>query len=230
MTTHIKPRSLLELKSVTKSYLNGHIRSVGIVDVSMTVPMQVMMALAGPSGSGKTTLLNLIGLLDAPDEGTIQFEGSAIQNLKSRKAAIFRNRNIGFVFQDFNLLPVLTALENVEVALLERSITNAKRRTAAIEILRRVGMGSKLNHTPPQLSGGQQQRVAIARALVTSPKLVLADEPTSNLDTENTMQIMEIIREMCKERKLSLLVSSHDERLLKSMDSVEHLCDGRIAK
>ena len=224
----MKSRALLELKSVTKSYLSGHIRSVGIVDVSMTVPMQAMMALAGPSGSGKTTLLNLIGLLDSPDEGTIQFEGSAIQNLTPRKAAIFRNRNIGFVFQDFNLLPVLTALENVEVALLERSITSAQKRTAAIEILRRVDMGSKLNYTPPQLSGGQQQRVAIARALVTSPKLVLADEPTSNLDTENTMQIMEIIREMCKERKISFLLSSHDDRVLKNMGSVIHLCDGRI--
>ena len=144
----------MELKSVTKSYLNGHIRSVGVVDVSLTVPMQVMMALAGPSGSGKTTLLNLIGLLDSPDEGTIQFEGSAIQNLKSRKAAMFRNRNIGFVFQDFNLLPVLTAVENVEVALLERSITSTERRTAAIEILRRAGMGSKLNHTPLNFQEG----------------------------------------------------------------------------
>ena len=123
----MKSRALLELKSVTKSYLSGHIRSVGIVDVSMTVPMQAMMALAGPSGSGKTTLLNLIGLLDSPDEGTIQFEGSAIQNLTPGKAAIFRNQNIGFVFQDFNLLPVLTALENVEVALLERSITSAQK-------------------------------------------------------------------------------------------------------
>ena len=226
----MKSQSLLELKSVTKSYLNGRIRSAAIVDVSMTVPMQVIMALAGPSGSGKTTVLNLIGLLDSPDEGTIQFEGSAIQNLTPRKAAIFRNRSIGFVFQDFNLLPVLTALENVEVALLERSITSTERRTAAIEILRCVDMESKLNHTPPQLSGGQQQRVAIARALVTSPKLVLADEPTSNLDTENAVQIMEIIRDMCNERKISFLISSHDERLLKSMDSVVHLCDGRIVK
>ena len=226
----MKTMSLLEVQSLTKSYLNGHTRAMGIADVSMTVPMQAMMALAGPSGSGKTTLLNLMGLLDSPDEGAILFEGSAIHNLKPRKAAIFRNRNIGFVFQDYNLLPALSALENVEIALLESSITSTKRRTAAIEILRRVGMGSKLNHTPPQLSGGQQQRVAIARALVTSPKLVLADEPTSNLDTENTMQILEIIREMCKERKIAFLLSSHDDRVLKNMDSVVHLCDGRIGK
>lgn len=189
-----------------------------------------MWALTGPSGSGKSTLLNLVGLLDHPHSGTIELAGECVTGLSPHNAAKVRNRLIGFVFQSFHLLPRLTAWENVALPLVHRAVGRTARKQAALEALDRVGLSDRVNHCPDELSGGQRQRVAIARALVTQPRLLLADEPTGNLDSESGALVIDLLRSINRQSGLSILMVTHDEQLALSCDHRVMMHDGRIAQ
>jgi putative ABC transport system ATP-binding protein len=195
--------------------------------VSLAVKAGEFLAVAGPSGSGKTTLLNLIGCLDTPTSGEVAIDGEAIGGLSAGRRADLRARKLGFVFQTFNLIPVLTAWENVEYPLLlqRRRGDVAKRVQAALE---HVGLADRARHRPTELSGGQQQRVAIARALVTEPALVLADEPTANLDSRTGSEIVELMRRLNRERGTTFVFSTHDPRIVNAADRVLQISDGRL--
>ncbi|MBW2257590.1 MAG: ABC transporter ATP-binding protein, partial [Deltaproteobacteria bacterium] len=183
--------------------------------------------ISGPSGSGKTTLLNMVGCLDVPTEGTVLIEGHDVSHLSSRALARIRGNRIGFIFQSFNLIPVLTAVENVELAL-QLAGHNGNRHKKARELLAAVGLGEMTRRRPNQLSGGQQQRVAVARALVKDPALVIADEPTANLDTENGRQVLDIMRKMNAERGVTFLFSTHEKLVIDMARRVVTLRDGRV--
>ena len=212
---------------VSKTYRLGKVDVTALAGVSLTVRAGEFLAVAGPSGSGKTTLLNLIGCLDTPTSGEIAIDGEAIGRLTAGRRADLRARKLGFVFQTFNLIPVLTAWENVEYPLLlqhgRRDVT-ARVRGA----LEQVGLGDRARHRPPELSGGQQQRVAIARALVTEPALVLADEPTANLDSRTGHEIVELMRRLNRERGTTFVFSTHDPRIVAAADRVLEISDGLL--
>ena len=218
--------SLVVVKDVTKTYRLGTQTVVALADVSLDVQAGEFLAVAGPSGSGKTTLLNLVGCLDTPTSGQIEIDGEAVATLSSGRRADLRARKLGFIFQTFNLIPVLTAWENVEYPLLltKRGGDGARVRAA----LEQVGLGDRARHRPPELSGGQQQRVAIARALVTEPALVLADEPTANLDSRTGHEIVELMRRLNRERQTTFVFSTHDPRIMSVADRVVEIRDGRV--
>jgi putative ABC transport system ATP-binding protein len=218
--------SLVAVKDVTKTYRLGTQTVVALDGVSMSVEAGEFLAVAGPSGSGKTTLLNLIGCLDTPSSGDIEIDGEQVSSLSSGRRADLRARKLGFIFQTFNLIPVLTAWENVEYPLLltKRTADSARVMTA----LEQVGLGDRVRHRPSELSGGQQQRVAIARALVTEPALVLADEPTANLDSKTGHEIVELMRRLNRERHTTFVFSTHDPRIMKAADRVLEISDGRL--
>jgi putative ABC transport system ATP-binding protein len=212
---------------VCKTYRLGKVTVTALAGVSLAVKAGEFLAVAGPSGSGKTTLLNLIGCLDTPTSGAIAIDGEAIGGLSAGRRADLRARKLGFVFQTFNLIPVLTAWENVEYPLLlqrRRGDVAAKVRAA----LEHVGLADRARHRPPELSGGQQQRVAIARALVTEPALVLADEPTANLDSRTGHEIVELMRRLSRERGTTFVFSTHDPRIVDAADRVLEISDGRL--
>lgn len=186
-------------------------------------------AIAGPSGSGKTTLLNLIGCLDEPDRGRLFLEGTEVSGQRPRQLAAYRRSRLGFVFQNFNLVPVLSAYENVEYPLLLSSVRADERRQRVAAMLEKVGLADRASHRPNELSGGQRQRVAIARALVTNPALVLADEPTANLDTHTGQEIIHLMKELSSESRTTFIFSTHDPRILDRADRIVRLQDGRIA-
>jgi putative ABC transport system ATP-binding protein len=217
---------LVAVKDVTKTYCLGTQTVVALDGVSMSVEAGEFLAVAGPSGSGKTTLLNLIGCLDTPSSGDIEIDGERVNGLSSGRRADLRARKLGFIFQTFNLIPVLTAWENVEYPLLltKRTADGGRVMTA----LEQVGLGDRVRHRPAELSGGQQQRVAIARALVTEPALVLADEPTANLDSKTGHEIVELMRRLNRERQTTFVFSTHDPRIMKAADRVIEISDGRL--
>ena len=186
------------------------------------------VALVGPSGSGKSTLLNMIGGLDEPTSGTVLVDGVEITKLPENKLIDFRLNNIGFVFQSFNLIPVLTAKENVDFVLQLQNISSKEREKRAMELLCEVGLEDKVNSRPGELSGGQQQRVAVARALASKPKIVLADEPTANLDTKSAVNLMDIMAKLNQEEKITFLFSAHDQRVIKKARRVITLVDGKV--
>jgi putative ABC transport system ATP-binding protein len=212
---------------VSKTYRLGQVLVTALAGVSLAVKVGEFLAVAGPSGSGKTTLLNLIGCLDTPTSGEIAIDGEAIGGLSAGRRADLRARKLGFVFQTFNLIPVLTAWENVEYPLLlqRRRADVAARVQAALE---HVGLADRARHRPTELSGGQQQRVAIARALVTEPALVLADEPTANLDSRTGHEIVELMRRLNRERGTTFVFSTHDPRIVNAADRVLEISDGRL--
>jgi putative ABC transport system ATP-binding protein len=218
--------SLVAVKDVTKTYRLGTQTVSALAGVSMSVEPGEFLAVAGPSGSGKTTLLNLVGCLDTPTSGDIEIDGEMVSSLSAGRRADLRARKLGFVFQTFNLIPVLTAWENVEYPLLltKRRGDDDRVRTA----LEQVGLGERLKHRPNELSGGQQQRMAIARALVTDPALVLADEPTANLDSKTGHEIIELMRRLNRERRTTFLFSTHDPRIMSAADRVLEISDGRF--
>lgn len=185
-------------------------------------------ALVGPSGSGKSTLLNLIGLLDTPDSGLLRIDGHAVENLDAAEAARLRNQLIGFVFQAFHLLPRLTAWENAALPLLYRGVGQAQRRTQALAMLDRVGLSHRATHRPDQMSGGQRQRVALARALIGDPKLILADEPTGNLDTETGAEVMALLRRLNTELGVTILMVTHDRDMAALCDRTIEIRDGQV--
>ena len=212
---------------VSKTYRVGKVPVTALDGVSLTVADGEFVAIAGPSGSGKTTLLNLIGCLDTPTTGEVAIDGEPVSALSASRRADLRARKLGFVFQTFNLIPVLTAAENVEYPLL------IKRRTGdlaarAREALEQVGLGDRARHRPTELSGGQQQRVAIARALVGEPALVLADEPTANLDSATGREIIELMRRLNRERHTTFVFSTHDPRIMSAADRVLQISDGKL--
>ena len=215
------------VKDVSKSYRLGKLTVTALSAVSLTVAPGEFLAVAGPSGSGKTTLLNLIGCLDTPTSGEIEIDGEPVGALSASRRADLRARKLGFVFQTFNLIPVLTAYENVEYPLLvhRRGGDIAARVRAALE---QVGLSDRARHRPPELSGGQQQRVAIARALVSDPTLVLADEPTANLDSHTGHETMELMRRLNREHGTTFVFSTHDPRIMKAADRVLEISDGRL--
>jgi lipoprotein-releasing system ATP-binding protein len=221
--------SLLELRDIRKSYGSGAGTVEVLKGISMTVTGGETIALVGASGAGKTTLLHIIGALDLPTAGTIMFQGEEIFRRSETALASFRNRTIGFVFQFHHLLPEFTALENVMLPGLINRKSRREVEGTAEELLRKVGLAHRLTHRPTELSGGEQQRVAIARALVQSPTLLLADEPTGNLDRKTSEEVHDVLRLLHDELGLTLIIVTHNERLAASMGKIIQLEDGRIS-
>jgi len=219
---------VIELKHVSKHYRLDAVDVPALTDISLDIHAHRFTVLSGPSGSGKTTLLNLIGGLDTPDSGQVRLAGQALDALSDDARSDFRARHIGFVFQNFNLLPVLTAYENVEYPLLLTRLPQAARRARVHSLLEAVGLADQARHRPGQLSGGQRQRVAIARALAPQPQLVLADEPTANLDSHTGAAIIALMRQLQREQQVSFVFSSHDAQLLAAADDAVFIHDGRI--
>jgi len=220
--------TVVELSHVSKHYLLGVERVAAVSDITLRICARSFTVLSGPSGSGKSTLLNLIGCIDRPDDGYLRIGGETVQNWTDTELTAFRASHIGFIFQNFNLLPVLSAWENVEYPLLLAGTPAADRRRRVDEMLDAVGLSDKARHRPNQLSGGQCQRVAIARALIHQPDLILADEPTANLDSQTAMGIITLMRDLQRERDTSFVFSSHDPMLISQADELVQLRDGRI--
>ena len=218
---------MLQLRNLTRAYELGGERA-GVFDVSLEVPKGCLAVLAGPSGSGKTTLLQLAGLLDLPDEGEVRLDGQSVSNLPEKARCDLRLRRMGFVFQAFNLVPVLSALENVMLPLQFQGMVDEEARRRAESALDRVGLTDRRHHRPDQLSGGQQQRAAIARALAPDPLLVLADEPTASLDHAHGGPLMDLMAELSQERGVTFLVASHDPSVISRAHRIFRLMDGKL--
>ena len=221
--------SLIRLTSIQKFYRLGRVDVRALRDVDLEIASGEMVALAGPSGSGKTTLLNLIGCIDKPTAGTIVIDGTDVTDVPLHKLALTRRDTIGYVFQTFNLIPVLTAYENVEYPLLLQGVPRKRRDVAVRQWLEQVGLADKAKHRPDELSGGQRQRVAIARAMVGAPKLVLADEPTANLDSDTGAQILDLMSRLNEETGCTLIFATHDAAVMARASRVVSLRDGAIA-
>ncbi len=219
---------LIRLENITHAYATGASSQAVLYDVSFSVPTGQSCAIVGASGSGKSTLLNLIGLLDEPTSGRVLLAGEDMTNADAESRAIARNRIIGFVFQSFNLLPRLDALDNVALPLLYRGIPQPQARQAALMQLERVGLSNRSHHRPADMSGGQRQRVAIARALVGEPSLLLADEPTGNLDSQTAQDIIGLLLSLNRERGTTLVVVTHDTGIADRMARCIQVRDGRI--
>ena len=220
--------NVIETKNLIKIYQQGDIEVKALNDVSINFQQGEFTAIVGPSGSGKTTFLNSIGGLDTPTSGKVVINNTDITNLKSNELIDFRLRNIGFVFQAYNLIPVLTAKENVEFIMLMQGDSANARKSRAEELLNAVGLSDQINRRPGQLSGGQQQRVAVARALASKPKFVLADEPTANLDSTSTSNLLDIMYRLNKEENMTFIFSTHDQRVIDRAKRIITLEDGKI--
>ena len=219
---------VLELQSVNKIYNSTEVKVHAVNDVTLDFEEAEFAAIVGPSGSGKTTLLNLIGGLDMPTSGRIIIGGTDLSGMKSSQLIDFRLNNIGFVFQSYNLIPVLTAKENVEFIMTLQKWPQQERDERTLELLQAVGLGDRLNSRPSKLSGGQQQRVAVARALASRPKFVLADEPPQNLDSKSASTLLEIMEELNKNEKITFIFSTHDPRVVRMARRVITLEDGKV--
>jgi putative ABC transport system ATP-binding protein len=220
--------NVVSLKQIGKTYHLDAVDVPALIDIDLEIRPDCFTVISGPSGSGKTTLLNLIGCIDQPSRGEVIVAGEAVQQLSDDALSDFRARHLGFIFQNFNLLPVLTVEENVEYPLLLARVAAAERRRRVRTLLEAVGIADKARNLPGQLSGGQRQRVAIARALAPSPNLVLADEPTANLDSHTGAAIIALMREMQRELHVSFVFSSHDPKVLAEADDAVMIRDGRI--
>jgi lipoprotein releasing system ATP-binding protein len=218
--------SFIEVKNLKKIYQTEEGKVEALKGVNFSMEKGDMIAIMGPSGSGKSTFLHLLGAIDIPTEGEIFIKGKNIYKMKDDEKATFRNKNIGFVFQFHYLLPEFTALENVMIPKLLYEKNEKEVRKNAIEILEKLNLGDRLNHKPSQLSGGQQQRVAIARALINNPDIIIADEPTGNLDSENTKTVMEIFKKLNTEKKVSIVIATHDIDIAKYCYHTYYMKDG----
>ena len=219
---------VIETKNISKLYKQADQDIIALNDVSISFEKGEFTAIVGPSGSGKTTFLNSIGGLDSPTSGKVLIDKKEITGLSSNQLIDFRLKNIGFVFQSYNLIPVLTAKENVEFIMLMQGLSKTYRSKRSIELLNSVGLEDQLNRRPNQLSGGQQQRVAVARALASKPKFVLADEPTANLDSSSTANLLDIMSKLNKTEKMTFIFSTHDQRVIDRASRIITLEDGKI--
>lgn len=219
---------LFELQNVRKVYRMGTESVVALDDISLTFEKGKIYCLLGTSGSGKSTLLNLLAGLEKPTRGSIKFKGKPLEKLSENQLALYRQRYIGFVFQSYNLLTTLNALENVTLPLIFCRKSKRKRVAAARKMLKSVGLGNRWRHKPHELSGGQQQRVSLARAFINEPQVIFADEPTGNLDTKTTFQMMKMIKRMVRERGQTLIIVTHDTEISSYADQIIHVRDGNI--
>ena len=206
--------SIVECKDINKTYQQGKIEVPALKGLSLSIDEGGFVTLAGPSGSGKTTLLNIIGSLDQPDSGSVSVDGNTFEKMTQSQLALLRLHKVGFVFQSYNLIPVLSAVENVEFVMLLQGVQAAQRRERAKAILDDVGLEGKYDRRPAELSGGQQQRVAVARAIVSNPSIVLADEPTANLDSKTGNGLLEMMKKMNEEKKVTFIFSTHDKMVM----------------
>jgi putative ABC transport system ATP-binding protein len=229
MNTDYITRPIVEMERIVKEFPTGDEVFRALDDVSVTINQGEMVAIMGPSGSGKSTLMTLVGLLDTPTSGSYVLDGERVSGLSRTEQARVRNRKLGFVFQNFNLLPRLTALQNVELPMVYGRVDGRERARRAREALEAVGLGAKINNLPNTLSGGQKQRVAVARALVHNPAMLLADEPTGALDTKTGAEIMALFRELNREQGRTIVVVTHDPEIGRHMDRVIGLRDGKLA-
>lgn len=220
-------QKLIEIKNIFKIYNTGYAKVYALSDVSLNINRGDFTAIIGKSGSGKSTLMNILGCLDIPTSGKYFLDGEEVSELSERKLSYIRNKVIGFIFQSFNLVPTMTALENVELPLIYRKTEKKKRHTLAVSALEMVGLSERMNHRPFELSGGQQQRVAIARAIVAEPPLILADEPTGNLDAGSSDEIMRILSELHNLGK-TVVIITHDNSIAAMADKRIEISDGRI--
>jgi putative ABC transport system ATP-binding protein len=221
--------ALIKAENIVKDYRVGEVLIRAIDRVSFEIEEASFVSFVGPSGSGKTTLLNLIGCLDSPTEGNLFVAGEDVKKLNRRERALFRGKNIGFIFQDFNLIPVLTVYENIEYPLIMvQDVPARERKERVMKLLNAVGMLEQENKYPDQISGGEKQRVAIARALVTNPKLVLADEPTANLDHKTAYMVIELMKKMPDEFNTTFIFSTHDQKIVGEAEIIYTLEDGQI--
>lgn len=219
---------MVQVENVKKYYSSKENVTKALDDVSFVIGDSRMAVLAGPSGSGKTTLLNVIGGLDDVTEGKIEIDGNDLTKMSPNKVIEFRRKNVGVVFQNYNLIQSLTAYQNVCLAFKINKCFDAKAKEKVCEVMKSVGMWDRRNAYPNEMSGGQQQRIAIARAIVFEPKIILADEPTANLDTENALKIIDLLRTLNKKRKITIVISSHDQRVIDMVDQKIILLDGKV--
>jgi putative ABC transport system ATP-binding protein len=222
---------IVELNNVHKTYMLGKTEVHALRGLGFSIDKGDFVAIAGPSGSGKTTILNMVGCVDTPTDGDVIVDGKDVSHLNDKQLTRFRLHRIGFIFQSFNLIPVLNVYENIEFPiLLKREIGSKERRETVNYFIEQVGLEDRINNKPAELSGGQRQRVAIARALVTRPVLVLADEPTANLDSETGHRIIDLMREINKHEKTTFIFSTHDRHIMEHAAHVINIRDGRIAE
>lgn len=218
---------MITLTNLEKIYRTKEIETVALEHVNLTVEKGEFLSIMGPSGCGKSTLLNIIGLLDTPTSGTVEIDGTCTVDMNDRQMAEFRNRKLGFVFQSFHLINSLNVLDNVELPLLYRKVSAAERREAAREVLEKVGLSHRMRHFPTQLSGGQCQRVAIARAIVGNPEIILADEPTGNLDSKMGIEVMELLHELNRADGRTIVMVTHNEQQARQTSRTVRFFDGR---
>lgn len=223
-------QAIIDIRNMYKIYNPGENEVRALDGVSLAVYKGEFVAIVGHSGSGKSTLMNMIGCLDTPTSGTYFLNGQDVSALSDNALSAIRNEQIGFIFQSFNLIKNLTALENVELPLIYRGLPAGKRRLLALEALERVGLASRMDHRPNQMSGGQQQRVGVARALVVNPEIIFADEPTGNLDSNTSREVMELMQKVVREQKQTLVMVTHDNYLAGFADRIFHIIDGKIVK
>ena len=218
---------LIEIKNLTKNYSMGENEIPALQDINLQIDKNEYVSIMGPSGSGKSTLMNILGCLDTPTSGHYYFKNVDVSSLDDDALSSMRNKEIGFIFQNFNLLPRLDALQNVELPLIYAGVSNSERRKRALNVLKRVGLSERINHKPNELSGGQCQRVAIARALVTNPGILLADEPTGALDSKAGMELMKLFQELYQEGN-TIIVITHEHEIANYANRNIHIRDGKI--
>ncbi len=223
-----QPKAIVELHDITRTYLQGEIKVNAVSNLNLNINVGDFATLCGPSGSGKTTVLNMIGALDEPTAGVVSIEGQDLAKLNRSEVSALRRDRIGFVFQSYNLIPVLTAYENAEFVLALQGVSVEERRERVMSILKEVGLEGLENRRPDEMSGGQQQRVAIARAIVTRPAIVLADEPTANVDSATAEALLDLMQELNENEGATFLFSTHDQRVIDRAKRVIHLRDGQL--
>ena len=222
--------TMIKLTGINKIYRTEEIETQALENVNLEVQKGEFLSIMGPSGCGKSTLLNIMGLLDTPTSGTIEINGTRTENMGDKELAAFRNQTLGFVFQSFHLINSLNVIDNVELPLLYRKMSSSERTALAKQVLERVGLSHRMKHMPTQLSGGQCQRVAIARAIVGNPEIILADEPTGNLDSKMGAEVMELLHKLNREDGRTIVMVTHNEAQAKQTNRIIHLFDGRQVK
>lgn len=218
---------MIKIINLTKIFRTESVQTTALNEVSLEISQGEFVAIMGPSGCGKSTLLNIMGLLDAPTGGTIEIAGTKVDGMKDKELAAFRNQKLGFVFQSFHLINSLNVLDNVELPLLYRKVSSKERRRLAEEVLQKVGLSHRMRHMPTQLSGGQCQRVAIARAIIGNPEIILADEPTGNLDSKMGAEVMELLHQLNKEDGRTIVMVTHNEEQARQTSRTIRFFDGR---